>query len=208
MFTRIRWMTMGVAAGFAAGRTWSELQKPAPEQFPWLRERMNGMVNPWLMDHGLVGGANAEIATLEHVGRTSGTTYFTPVHPTIRDDVVLIPAPLGAGSQWARNVLKAGRARIQLHETLYELDQPELITVSETGLVAAQLAVPIDRMGCRYMRLHLAATVPGTFASHGASMPATKRGPAAEPPLEGTYEIPLEPRMVEPAMVEPEVAPA
>ena len=203
MFTRIRWMTMGVVVGLVAGRTWSEVQKPAEEQFPWLRVRMNGMVNPWLMGHGLVGGAKAEIATLEHVGRTSGTTFFTPVHPTVRDDVVLIPAPLGVGSQWARNVLKAGRARIQLHETLFELDQPELITVSEAGMVAPQLADPFDRMGCRYMRLHLAAAVPGTFASHGASMPAPQGARATEPPLEGTYEIPVEPRTVE-----PEVAPA
>jgi hypothetical protein len=197
MFTRIRWMGCGVVAGIAAHRVWMELQKPAQDQFPWLRQRMNSTVNPWLMDHGIPGSAKAEIGTLEHVGRTSGTTFFTPVHPTIRDDMVLIPAPLGVGSQWAQNVLATGRARLQLHETLYELDRPEMITVMEAGLVAAQLAPPFDHLGWRYVRLHLVASVPGTFAAHGMSLPANHGERRAEPPLEGAYEIPVEPKMVE-----------
>jgi hypothetical protein len=103
---------------------------------------------------------------------------------------------LGVGSQWARNVLDAGRARLQFRETLYELDRPELITVSEAGLVPAQIAAPFDHMGWRYLRMHLVARVPGTFATHKISMPAMDE-PLAEPPLEGSYEIPVEPRMVE-----------
>jgi hypothetical protein len=156
---------------------------------------MNSTVNPWLMEHGIPGSAKAEIATLEHVGRKSGTTYFTPIHPTIHDDVVLIPAPLGVGSQWARNVLESGRARLQFHETLYELDQPELITVTEAGMVPPPVAGPFDHMGWRYLRMHLVASVPGTFATHEISIPATAQ-PFAEPPLEGPYEIPVEPQMV------------
>jgi hypothetical protein len=197
MFTRIRWMGYGVVAGIAAHRVWTELRKPAPEQFPWLRQRMNLTLNPWLMEHGIPGSARAEIGTLEHVGRTSGTTFFTPVHPTIHDDIVLIPAPLGVGSQWARNVLATGRARLQLHETLYELDRPEMITVTEAGLVAPQLAAPFDHMGWRYVRLHLVTSVPGTFAAHGMSLPADHGERRAEPPLESAYEIPVEPRMIE-----------
>jgi hypothetical protein len=187
-------LAMGGAIGFAADRVWMELQKPAANQFPWLRGRMNDTVNPWLMDHRIPGSAKAEIATLEHIGRRSHTTYFTPVHPTIHEDSVLIPAPLGVGSQWAHNVLDAGRARMQFHETLYELDKPELITVSEAGLVPPAIAGPFDHMGWRYMRLHRVAEVPGTFATHRLSLPATEL-PMHEPPLEGAYEIPVEPKM-------------
>ena len=197
MFRTIRWIATGAAIGFAADRVLVELRKPAADQFPWLREKMNDTVNPWLMEHGIPGSAKAEIATLEHVGRKSGTTYFTPVHPTIHEDTVLIPAPLGIGSQWARNVLDARRARLQFHETLFELDEPELITVSEAGLVPPQVAGPFDHMGWRYLRLHKVAEVPGTFATHKLSMPSIEGHPFAEPPLDVAYEIPMEPKMVE-----------
>lgn len=197
MFKSLRLLATGAAIGVAADRVWFELRKPAEDQFPWLRERMNATVNPWLIEHGLPGSAHAEIATLEHVGRQSGTTYFTPVHPTVRETTVLVPAPLGVGSQWARNVQSAGHARMQFHEMLYELDHPELITVAETAMFPRQVAAPFDRMGWRYVRFNIAAMVPGTFAQHGTTLPAVEGKPVMEPPLEGTYQIPVEPRMVE-----------
>lgn len=190
-------LVVGGAIGITAKRARRELQKPAPDQFPWLRARMNDTVNPWLIGRGIPGSATAEIACLEHVGRKSGTTFFTPVHPTIREGEVLIPAPLGVGSRWARNILEAGRARLQFHETLHELDRPELITVTGAGLVPHQVAGPFDHMGWRYLRMRLVATVPGTFATHKVSMPAMDGMPVMDQPLEGSYEIPVEPRMVE-----------
>ena len=197
MFKSLRLLAMGVAIGIVIARVRAELQRPPADQFPWLRHRMNVTVNPWLIEHGVPGSAHAEIATLEHVGRTSGTTYFTPVHPTINETTVLIPAPLGVGSQWARNVQAAGHARMQFHEMLYELDQPELIPVGETGMFLPAVAMPFDRMGWRYLRLHVVAVVPGTFATHATSVSAVDGIPMMEPPLDGTYEIPVEPRMVE-----------
>jgi len=197
MFKSLRLLATGAAIGVAADRMWFELRKPAADQFPWLRERMNDTVNPWLLEHGLPGSAHAEIATLEHVGRHSGTTYFTPVHPTVHETTVLVPAPLGVGSQWARNVQAAGHARMQFHEMLYDLDRPELITIGEAAMFPPPIAAPFDRMGWRYVRFNIAAMVPGTFASHAAKLPAVDGLPVKEPPLEGTYEIPVEPRMVE-----------
>jgi len=182
--------------GVVADRVWFELQKPAAEQFPWLRRRVNETVNPWLIEHGVPGSAHAEIATLEHVGRRSATTYFTPVHPTVRESMVLIPAPLGVGSEWARNVQAAGRTRMQFHDMLYELDRPELITVAETGMFPPRVAAPFDRMGWRYLRLSVVAMVPGTFTTHAATRPAVEGLPPREPPLDATYEIPIEPKMV------------
>jgi len=196
MFRAVRLIATGAVVGAVADRVWFELQKPAAEQFPWLRRRVNETVNPWLIEHGVPGSAHAEIATLEHVGRRSATTYFTPVHPTVRETTVLIPAPLGVGSEWARNVQAAGRTRMQFHDMLYELDRPELITVAETGMFPPRVAAPFDRMGWRYMRLNLVAMVPGTFATHAARVPAVDGMPSMEPPLEGSYEIPTEPRMV------------
>jgi hypothetical protein len=168
----VRLIGAGIVIGVALDRLALELRKPAAEQFPWLRAQMNARVNPWLMEHGIPGSEKAEIATLEHIGRTSGTAYFTPVHPTLRDDTLLIPAPLGAGSQWARNVEHAGRARLQLHDRLYELDRPELITVAETGMFPPPVAAPFDRMGWRYVRFHVVASAPATFGTHGSPIPA------------------------------------
>ncbi len=182
---------IGAAIGVAADRLAAELRKPAADQFPWLRQRMNEDVNPWLIAHGVPGGANAEIATLEHIGRTSGLARFTPVHPTIRGETALIPVPLGTGSQWARNVLAAGRARLQLHEVLYDLDAPELIPVSETGLYPPTVAAPFDRMGWRYLRLKVARMVPGTFAVH-ASAVRTDMPLHEDTPLDMPFTIPVD----------------
>jgi hypothetical protein len=190
----IRLVGVGIAIGIAVDRVALELRKPAAEQFPWLRKRMNDQVNPWLIEHGIPGSEKAEIATLEHIGRTSGTAYFTPVHPTLHDGSVLIPAPLGVGSQWARNVQHAGRARMQLHDRLYELDRPELITVAETGMFSPRVAAPFDRMGWRYVRLHVAASVPATFGMHATSLPSDR--PMFDGSLDGAVDIPVEPRMV------------
>jgi hypothetical protein len=190
----VRLIGLGIAVGVAADRLALELRKPAAEQFPWLRARMNEQVNPWLMEHGIPGSEQAEIATLEHIGRTTGTAYFTPVHPTLRGETMLIPAPMGVGSQWALNVVHAGRARLQLHDRLYELDRPELITVAETGMFPAPVAAPFDRMGWRYVRFHVAASAAATFGTHSSSLPAGRA--MFDGSLDGAVDIPVEPRMV------------
>jgi deazaflavin-dependent oxidoreductase (nitroreductase family) len=129
---------------------------------------VNEKVNPLLIERDLVGTGRAEIATLEHVGRKSGAVHMTPVHPTLRDDAVLIPAPMGVGSQWAQNVLAAGTARLQLHDTVYDLDAPEVIAPSETGFYPPQLAAPFDRLGWRYVRMHVAGSAPGALSTPAA----------------------------------------
>lgn len=194
MFKSIRLVGTGMAIGVVVDRLALELRKPAAEQFPGLRARMNDQVNPWLMDHRIPGSEKAEIGTLEHRGRTSGSVYFTPVHPTLLEETLLIPAPMGVGSQWARNVLHAGHARLQLHDRLYELDQPELVTVGETGFFPAAIAAPFDRMGWRYVRFHVAASAPATFGTHAPSIPADR--PVFDGSLQGAAEMPVEPRMV------------
>jgi hypothetical protein len=193
----MRWVGIGagmgaVAIGVVAARLAMELRKPAGEQFPGLRRRVNDTVNPWLLDRHIPGSGKAEIGTLEHIGRTSGVSHFTPVHPTLRGDEVYIPAPLGVGSQWARNVLVGGRARLQLHDTLHELVHPELIEVADTGFFPPAVAGPFDRMGWRYVRFHVASSTPGAF-THMPHM--AEEGP--EPSLTAPFEIPVEPRMVE-----------
>ena len=73
-------------------------------------QAVNRDVNPWLMEHGLAGSAKGEIAPSGTSAAPRARIYLTPVHPTVRGDEMFIPAPLGAGSQWARNVLHSGTA--------------------------------------------------------------------------------------------------
>jgi hypothetical protein len=182
--------------GVVVDRVVMELQKPAPEQFPGLRKQMNERVNPWLLEHGYPGSEHAEIGTLEHTGRTTGALHFTPVHPTVLGDAVLVPAPLGVGSQWAQNVLHAGHARLQLHDELYDLDKPELISVTEAGMVPAAVAAPFDRMGWRYVRLHVGGRVAGTFSTHQPTVRGTSLHEDA--PLDRLFELKAEPTATEP----------
>jgi hypothetical protein len=186
----------GVAIGVVVDRIALELRKPAADQFPWLRARVNDRVNPWLLAHRIPGSEKAEIGTLEHVGRRSGSLHFTPVHPTLRDNTVLVPAPLGDGSQWALNALRAGHARLQLHDVLLDLDEPEVITVTQSGMVPARLAAPFDRMGWRYVRFHVAGRVPGSFAARTPTV--TGGGLHEDAPIDRPFELhaaatPLEP---------------
>jgi hypothetical protein len=197
MLGKVVLFATGVAVGIAVDRVAMELTKPAPDQFTAVRRAMNERVNPWLLEHGIPGSEHAEIGTLEHAGRRSGALRFTPVHPTLRDDTLYVPAPLGVGSQWARNVLASGHARLQVHEELLDLDRPELITVTEAGMVPAAVAAPFDRMGWRYVRFHVAARVPGAFALHA---PMAEPGSGHEDaPLDRPFTMPAAATHLEPA---------
>lgn len=162
-----------------------ELQKPNP--FPRARVWMNRTMNPALLRLGFVGGHSSHLGTLEHVGRTSGHVYFSPVYPHLEGDSVLIPVPLREHSQWAQNVLAAGRCRLQLHETLYELTRPTLVPTREVAHLAPPVRGVLDRFGWEYLVLHREAEVPGTFATHEGA-PARETG-LPEPPIEGTFEL-------------------
>ena len=69
----------------------------------------------------------SEIGTLEHFGRKTGTRHLTPVHPVATADGFRIVVPLAEASQWAMNVLAAGHCRLQLHDTIFDLDEPVLV---------------------------------------------------------------------------------
>jgi deazaflavin-dependent oxidoreductase (nitroreductase family) len=64
---------------------------------------------------------------LIHVGRSSGTTYRTPLdaHP-IADGYVFIPM-YGPRTDWVRNVLAAGTARLSVGGAEVALSSPRLV---------------------------------------------------------------------------------
>ena len=144
---------------------------------------MNERVNPFLVERGIAGLGRSEIGTIEHYGRTSGTRYLTPVHPEPIENGFRIMVPLGLQSHWARNVMAAGHCRMQLHDMVYELDEPEMLLPRAMAELAAVPRAIGGSLGFTYLRLHTFAERPGSLDAAmpaEAASPATPLAPAAE----------------------------
>jgi hypothetical protein len=126
----------------------------------WRRNRrlgtrfVNAVVNPALVRRGLAGKGRSEIGTLEHVGRRSGVRRLTPVHPEPTTDGFRIVVPLGSESAWARNVLAAGHCRLQLHDVVYDLDEPRMVAPAELDGIPRLLRAAEGALGFQYLVLH------------------------------------------------------
>jgi deazaflavin-dependent oxidoreductase (nitroreductase family) len=146
-----------------------------------LRRFVTDWFNPLVMGFGLAGGRRSPWAVLEHVGRTSGTTYYTPIYALTAGDHAFVRLTYGTDVHWVRNVQAAGHCRMQAHETIFELDEPAIIPASDNPLVPPALRGTLDRSGRKYLRLHVLDRAPGTFAWRPpelASEPITSRPPA------------------------------
>jgi deazaflavin-dependent oxidoreductase (nitroreductase family) len=68
---------------------------------------------------------------LTHVGRTSGKTYRTPLDAHRVDGGYLFILVYGSESDWVRNVLSAGHARLTIEGEGHDLTGPRLIDDDE-----------------------------------------------------------------------------
>ena len=93
-----------------------------------VRRFNRAVTNPLAMK--TAGQAGATAASIEHVGRTSGTSYWTPIGPVVADDGFVIPLPYGLTPDWLKNVLAAGSAVIVYDGVTYEVSDPEIISSS------------------------------------------------------------------------------
>lgn len=86
----------------------------------WLAQINKRVFNPWEIRKG-------KRPVLIHVGRSSGTTYRTPLdaHP-LPDGYLFIPM-YGPRTDWVKNVLAAGRARLSLSGEDVELESPRMV---------------------------------------------------------------------------------
>ena len=148
-----------IGAGAAAG--WL-VRKRAMDP-GWFRGFVTHRFNPLVTRFGLAGGRISPWATLEHVGRVSGTVYRTPVLPKVAGDHAWIPLPYGADVQWLRNVRTAGHCRMQVHGTTYDLDEPALVDPDERPNLPAVLRRRLAERGDQYLRLHVLASQPGSL---------------------------------------------
>ena len=96
-------------------------------------------------------------AVVHHRGRRSGTEYATPIAviPTIDRNIVLIGLPWGVTTNWARNVVAAGGARLTWKGRDQLTVGPRILEPIE----AAVLAKPFFRFIVRRMPGAIALTL-------------------------------------------------
>lgn len=122
---------------------------------------VNSVVNPVLIRRGLAGSGAGEIATLEHIGRRSGQRRLTAVHPEPTPDGFRILVPLGAHSEWARNVVAAGRCRLQLHDVVFDLDEPAMLQPTALDGLPTVVRRFEEYLGFQYIALRRFSSAPG-----------------------------------------------
>lgn len=144
-------------------------------------QTVNRVVNPWLVRQGVSDATHGEIGLLEHVGRVSGTVRVTPIHPVETTAGVRIVVPLGAASEWARNVLAAGHCRLQRGHVVLELDTPRLLDPTEVEDVPKLAGHLMSWLGFRYLTLRRFAEHPGTLESASADDGALSELDKVEP---------------------------
>jgi deazaflavin-dependent oxidoreductase (nitroreductase family) len=144
---------------------------------------VNRVVNPWLVRQGVTDVTHGEIGLLEHVGRVTGTTRVTPVRPVDTTDGVRVVMPLGAASQWGRNVIAAGHCRMQRGGVVIELDSPRIVNPRDVEGMPALPARLMSWLGFRYLLLRRFDERPGTLgdlAAHDGLVPAGAVDPSSD----------------------------
>jgi deazaflavin-dependent oxidoreductase (nitroreductase family) len=81
---------------------------------------------------GLVADRVAPLAIVVHTGRTSGTTYKTPLMAfPYGDGRWVIALTYGSHTDWLENVLVAGRCDLVRRKRLLHLVQPRVTAIDE-----------------------------------------------------------------------------
>ena len=88
-----------------------------------------GHINKRVFNPRAIKGGKWPVLT--HVGRSSGTTYHTPLDAYPVDGGYLFVLVYGARCDWAQNVLAAGRARLRVDGRELDLTAPVVVGEAE-----------------------------------------------------------------------------
>ena len=133
---------------------------------------VNAVVNPALFRYGLAGTGASEIGSLEHVGRRSGIRRLTPVHPETTETGFRVLVPLGMKSEWAQNVLAAGHCCLQLHDRIFDLDEPAMLAAGDVDGRAWPVRQFMAALGFQFLTLRTFATGSGSLDATGVDVTA------------------------------------
>jgi deazaflavin-dependent oxidoreductase (nitroreductase family) len=98
-------------------------------EIPMPMPRWWGHLNKRLFNPRAIAAGTWPVLT--HVGRTTGTTYRTPLDAYPVDGGFLFILVYGSGSDWVRNVLAANGARLRVDGKDVELAIPRLVGEGE-----------------------------------------------------------------------------
>lgn len=100
-----------------------------------------GHINKRVFNPRAIAGGKWPVLT--HVGRSSGTTYQTPMDAHPVDGGYLFVLVYGSGSDWVQNVLAAGHARLRIDGEDRDLTAPRLVGQDEAfNALPAEVARP------------------------------------------------------------------
>lgn len=94
---------------------------------------------------------------ITHVGRVSGRTYRTPIDAHPVDGGYVIALVYGSESDWVRNVVAAGGARLTIGGRHIELASPRVIAEDEARRILPETVKPPPRILniTEYLRLDM-----------------------------------------------------
>lgn len=85
---------------------------------------------------------NGKWKVLNHVGRTSGRLYRTPLDGYEIDGTFVFILVYGSRSDWVQNILHGGSATLEAEGDLIELAAPRLISEKEAWALLDGVATP------------------------------------------------------------------
>jgi deazaflavin-dependent oxidoreductase (nitroreductase family) len=98
-----------------------------------IRRLNRSVLNPRQLQTAGRPGASASV--VHHVGRTSGTSYRTPVVAVPTDGGFVVALPYGPHADWVRNVRAAGTATIEHEGRRVRVAGPELRPAAEANQI-------------------------------------------------------------------------
>jgi deazaflavin-dependent oxidoreductase (nitroreductase family) len=120
-----RFVGLGLLAFAALGLVFMMgMRRKSPAVLNTVR-RASRASKPFMLKSAGMPGASASV--IDHVGRTTGKPYETPVEAVETDDGFVIALPYGPNTDWLKNVLASGTANITYQGTTYRVDHPEVV---------------------------------------------------------------------------------
>lgn len=119
-------VTIGLGAGAAVFLL--GMRRRSPPVLNTVRRVNRAVFNPRQMSSAGSPGAYASV--VRHRGRTSGTSYETPVAAVPTGDGFVIALVYGRDTDWLRNVLSDGTATIVHEGDTVAVDRPEVIPMA------------------------------------------------------------------------------
>ncbi|MET8796152.1 nitroreductase family deazaflavin-dependent oxidoreductase [Nocardia sp. NPDC004568] len=108
-----------------------------PHYFPrWIDRFGVRFVNPWMRR---IAPSLPGYAVIEHTGRNSGTRYETPICIFRRGSTVAVVL-LHGETDWARNAVAAGHARLRCRDGILGVRAPRVVPPRAATAEVARLA--------------------------------------------------------------------